>query len=72
MVIIVLTIIAAVILLVIAMVCLSISKLLTGKSRLRRGGCKMAPPSKDSKKKSSCSLCGPDLSCKQKEEEKEE
>lgn len=61
-----LTILLAAIFMGFVVLCLSIGYLITGKNRLRRGSCGMAPQEKG-KKKGSCSLCGTENRCDDEE-----
>lgn len=51
-----LTLVLAFLVVVLALACLAISWLVTGKNRLRKG-CGQSPPSSSCKTKGSCSLC---------------
>jgi hypothetical protein len=68
---IVITIIAAVILMGLVFACLAIGWLLTGKSFLRRGTCGMVPQEKGKKKQQHCPICGAERICEEKDSKKE-
>lgn len=60
------TIVAAVIVLILAAICLGIGWLISGKNRLRKG-CGMRP--KDPSDSSTCPLCGGGESCEEKRDD---
>lgn len=61
-------IVSAFLLMLLVIACLAIGWIMTGKVRLRRGGCGMIP--KEGKKNSPCSICGADKVCEEEEEKK--
>lgn len=65
------TIVAAILLMGVVVLLLGIGWLLTGKSRLRKGGCGSFP-SKNKKGDSSCSTCGSKRSCEEDDEQQGE
>lgn len=64
------TIIAAILLMGLVVVCLAIGWILTGKSRLRRGTCGGLP--QKGKKTTPCSICGAEKVCDDTEKDQRE
>ncbi len=65
------TIIAAIILMGLVFACLAIGWLITGKSFLRRGTCGMAPKKKGEEKQKNCPICGAERICEETKKEED-